>query len=211
MRAVRRPSDPTACATPSTSGRRTGAPGRVSTARSSQTTTASSTKTESGVVGGGRRPDRPAAVRQRVAIGRMLGPGRSTSTGVRLMWVTMPSASLLLGRRTKAVPFIGIAPFLTGASSCHPAGRRCLAGDRPVAGTSGDTGQPNVHAAWRMAQAATGRPGVPAKPEARGAGRGRLVGSGLADQFSDLELDCYWFSAPRDPDRTGPSSRSAVT
>jgi len=37
-----------ACATPSISGRRGGAPGRVSTARSSQTTTASSTKTESG-------------------------------------------------------------------------------------------------------------------------------------------------------------------
>lgn len=30
------------------------------------------------------------------------------------------------------------------------------------------------------------------------------VGSGLADRFSDLELDCYWFSAPGDLDRTGP-------
>jgi hypothetical protein len=30
------------------------------------------------------------------------------------------------------------------------------------------------------------------------------VGSGLADRFSDLELDCYWFSAPSDLDRTGP-------
>ena len=30
---------------------------------------------------------------------------RATSTGVRLMWVTMPSASLLLGTRTKTVPF----------------------------------------------------------------------------------------------------------
>ena len=30
------------------------------------------------------------------------------------------------------------------------------------------------------------------------------VGSGLAGQFSDLELDCYWFSAPGDQDRTGP-------
>ena len=30
------------------------------------------------------------------------------------------------------------------------------------------------------------------------------VGSGLADRFSDLELDGYWFSAPGDLDRTGP-------
>jgi Domain of unknown function (DUF4037) len=30
------------------------------------------------------------------------------------------------------------------------------------------------------------------------------VGSGLADQFSDLELDGYWFSAPGDLDRTSP-------
>jgi Domain of unknown function (DUF4037) len=30
------------------------------------------------------------------------------------------------------------------------------------------------------------------------------VGSGLADRFSDLELDGYWFSAPGDLDRTSP-------
>jgi hypothetical protein len=30
------------------------------------------------------------------------------------------------------------------------------------------------------------------------------VGSGLADRFSDLELDCYWFRAPDDLDRSGP-------
>ena len=29
---------------------------------------------------------------------------RATSTGARLMWVTMPSASLPLGARTNAVP-----------------------------------------------------------------------------------------------------------
>jgi hypothetical protein len=48
MRAVRRPSDSTTSATPGTSARRDSAPGRVSTARSAQTTTVSSTKTESG-------------------------------------------------------------------------------------------------------------------------------------------------------------------
>ena len=44
------------------------------------------------------------------------------------------------------------------------------------------------------------------------AGNGKLaalavagsVGAGLADRFSDLELDCYWSSPPGDADRTGP-------
>ena len=48
MRAVRMPSSSTAVAAPGTSARRAGAPGRVSTARSAQTTTASSMNTESG-------------------------------------------------------------------------------------------------------------------------------------------------------------------
>jgi hypothetical protein len=62
----------------------------------------------------------------------------------------------------------------------------------------------NAHAAWRMAQA----------QRAAGAYRGNAklaaltvagsVGSGLADQFSDLELDCYWHTAPGDEDRAGP-------
>jgi hypothetical protein len=30
------------------------------------------------------------------------------------------------------------------------------------------------------------------------------VGAGLADRFSDLELDCYWLSGPGELDRTGP-------
>jgi hypothetical protein len=30
------------------------------------------------------------------------------------------------------------------------------------------------------------------------------VGAGLADRFSDLELDCYWFDPPGDHDRSGP-------
>jgi hypothetical protein len=33
---------------------------------------------------------------------------------------------------------------------------------------------------------------------------GGSVGSGLADQFSDLELDCYWWTPPDDSDRIGP-------
>jgi hypothetical protein len=30
------------------------------------------------------------------------------------------------------------------------------------------------------------------------------VGAGLADRYSDLELDCYWSQAPEDTDRTAP-------
>jgi hypothetical protein len=30
------------------------------------------------------------------------------------------------------------------------------------------------------------------------------VGTGLADRFSDLELDCYWLAPPSDLDRLGP-------
>jgi hypothetical protein len=68
----------------------------------------------------------------------------------------------------------------------------------------GKPGEVNVHAAWRMEVA---------RRAARAyAGNGKLaaltaagsVGAGLADRFSDLELDCYWSSAPSDADRTGP-------
>ncbi len=33
------------------------------------------------------------------------------------------------------------------------------------------------------------------------------VGAGLADRWSDLELDCYWFGAPTDRDRRDPIER----
>jgi hypothetical protein len=65
-------------------------------------------------------------------------------------------------------------------------------------------GQANVHAEWRMGVA-----GRAAQAYARNAKIAALtvagsVGSGLADRFSDLELDCYWHSSPGDADRTGP-------
>ena len=68
----------------------------------------------------------------------------------------------------------------------------------------GKPGGVNVHAAWRMA--------VAARAAQAYAGNGKLaaltvagsVGAGLADRFSDLELDCYWSRAPGDADRTGP-------
>jgi hypothetical protein len=75
---------------------------------------------------------------------------RATFTGVRLMWVTMPSASLLLGARTKTVPFTAILPCLTRyrthgnqppgirrryrVSSCHPPPLAALAQTVPLRG-----------------------------------------------------------------------------
>ena len=68
----------------------------------------------------------------------------------------------------------------------------------------GKPGEVNLHVAWRM---------VAAERVARAyGGNGKLaalavagsVGAGLADRFSDLELDCYWSSPPGDADRTGP-------
>lgn len=65
-------------------------------------------------------------------------------------------------------------------------------------------GQLNVHARWRMAIA---------ESAARAYGQnGRLavfavagsVGSGLADRYSDLELDCYWHEPPDERDRRAP-------
>src|SRR5215470_7583576 len=75
-----------------------------------------------------------------------------------------------------------------------------------VAETGSGPGQANAHAAWRMALArraaqAYARNGKLAAMTVAGS-----VGSGLADRFSDLELDCYWRGAPGDQDRLGPVS-----
>jgi Domain of unknown function (DUF4037) len=71
-----------------------------------------------------------------------------------------------------------------------------LSGSGPGAG--------NVHAAWRMAVAGriagtyAGNRGLAALAVAGS------VGAGLADRFSDLELDCYWARPPAEEDRLGP-------
>jgi Domain of unknown function (DUF4037) len=66
------------------------------------------------------------------------------------------------------------------------------------------TGQENAHVAWRMA--------VARRAARVYAGNARLaafavagsVGGGLADRFSDLEIDCYWHEPPADADRLAP-------
>jgi hypothetical protein len=62
----------------------------------------------------------------------------------------------------------------------------------------------NVHAVWRT--------GVAERAAGVYAGDRNLaalavagsVGAGIADRFSDLELDCYWFRPPADADRLAP-------
>lgn len=64
--------------------------------------------------------------------------------------------------------------------------------------------QPNVHAAWRLAVAEQAAPAYARNGKLAALAVAGSVGTGLADQFSDLELDCYWYSAPDELDRTGP-------
>jgi hypothetical protein len=68
----------------------------------------------------------------------------------------------------------------------------------------GMPGAENVHSAWRM--------GVAKRAAGVYAGNRNLaalavagsVGAGIADRFSDLELDCYWARPPTDSDRLAP-------
>jgi hypothetical protein len=80
------------------------------TARSSQTITASSMNTESGQssAAGTCWISQPLAASAPAYTSCW---ARATSTRARLMWVTMPSASLLLGARTSAIPFTGHSPY----------------------------------------------------------------------------------------------------
>jgi hypothetical protein len=79
-----------------------------------------------------------------------------------------------------------------------------LAGWITVTVTAGESSQANVHAAWRMAVAGRAAQAYAGNAKLAALTVAGSVGSGLADQFSDLELDCYWSRAPDDLDRTGP-------
>jgi hypothetical protein len=63
----------------------------------------------------------------------------------------------------------------------------------------------NIHARWRMEVARRTAAAYTRNPKLAALTVAGSVGAGLADRFSDLELDCYWFAAPDDRDRTGPA------
>ena len=67
-----------------------------------------------------------------------------------------------------------------------------------------EPGKVNVHAAWRIAVAERAARAYAGNRKLAALAVAGSVGAGLADRFSDLELDCYWSSPPGDADRTGP-------
>lgn len=73
-----------------------------------------------------------------------------------------------------------------------------------MAGAGGGSGEANVHAAWRMAVARRAAQAYAGNGQLAALAVAGSVGAGLADEFSDLELDCYWFSPPGEGDRTRP-------
>jgi hypothetical protein len=76
--------------------------------------------------------------------------------------------------------------------------------DRIVGRPGGESGDANVHAAWRLALAELAARAYAANEKLAALTVAGSVGTGLADRFSDLELDCYWFDPPGDLDRSGP-------
>jgi hypothetical protein len=62
----------------------------------------------------------------------------------------------------------------------------------------------NEHAEWRLAVAERVAAACAAQPKVAALTVAGSVGAGVADQFSDLEIDCYWTSAPSDADRLAP-------
>lgn len=67
-----------------------------------------------------------------------------------------------------------------------------------------DDGPENVHAAWRMAVARQAAMAYTGNRNVAALAVAGSVGAGIADRFSDLELDCYWVSPPADADRLAP-------
>ncbi len=76
--------------------------------------------------------------------------------------------------------------------------------DQIVARPGGEPGEANVHAAWRLALAEQAARAYASNEKLAALTVAGSVGAGLADRFSDLELDCYWFDPPGDLDRSGP-------
>ena len=68
----------------------------------------------------------------------------------------------------------------------------------------GTQGADNVHAGWRMTVAGQAARVYGENQNLAAMAVAGSVGAGLADQFSDLELDCYWLRPPSDEERLAP-------
>jgi hypothetical protein len=67
-----------------------------------------------------------------------------------------------------------------------------------------EDGHENVHAEWRLAVARQAARTYSANPNVVALAAAGSVGAGIADRYSDLELDCYWVRPPADADRLAP-------
>ena len=76
--------------------------------------------------------------------------------------------------------------------------------DQTVARPDDESGTASVHAGWRLALAERVARAYASNDKLAALTVAGSVGTGLADRFSDLELDCYWFDPPGDLDRSGP-------
>ena len=76
--------------------------------------------------------------------------------------------------------------------------------DQTMARPDGESGTANVHAGWRLTMAGRAARAYAPNDKLAALTAAGSVGAGLADRFSDLELDCYWFDPPSDLDRAGP-------
>jgi hypothetical protein len=76
-----------------------------------------------------------------------------------------------------------------------------------VARPDGEAPEANVHAAWRLVLAERAAQVYASNEKLAAFTVSGSVGTGLADRFSDLELDCYWFTPPDDADRLDPIHR----
>jgi len=76
--------------------------------------------------------------------------------------------------------------------------------DQIVARPDGKSGEANVHARWRLALAEQAARVYASNGKLAALTVAGSVGTGLADRFSDLELDCYWVDPPGDLDRSVP-------
>jgi hypothetical protein len=71
----------------------------------------------------------------------------------------------------------------------------------------GEAPEVNVHAAWRLVLAERAAQVYASNEKLAALTVSGSVGTGRADRFSDLELDCYWFTPPGEADRLDPIHR----
>lgn len=80
-----------------------------------------------------------------------------------------------------------------------------------MAGSDDADGQANPHAAWRFSVAQGVNAAYGPAPGLAVLAVAGSVGTGLADRWSDLEVDCYWWEPPSDCDRRRPVGELGAT